>query len=100
MRGSTERLRSVLVATYLRIGMVDREATRLAEATVEILLRHFGGSGLYVPHSRVDDDRRNAAIRLRRTQGASIRRLAREFHLSKTRVHRILGDSKVSPFSG
>lgn len=100
-RSSTQRLRSVLVSTYLRIGMADREATRLADATVEILHRHFGGSGLYVPQSRTDDERRNGAIRARRAQGVSIRRLAREFHLSKSRVHQVLeGAGEVSSVLG
>lgn len=87
-------LLEILFESIAASGIPDDHA-RVAASHAAARLSQIGAGGrLYIP---IPDEKRRArdvAIRIAHGKGASVRKLARSFHLSKSRVHDIL---KVDP---
>lgn len=80
----------ILFESIAASGIPDDHARAAASHAAARLSQIAAGSRLYIP---LDDEKRRArdiAIRVAHGNGASVRKLAQSFRMSKSRVHSIL----------
>lgn len=94
MNADMDRLRSILLAINLRLGVPDEECIRLADGTVRLLSENFAGDRLYIGRM-VDTLDRDTAILADRRAGASVRQLSKAHGVSIGTVFAVLKAARV-----